>query len=142
MNKMWATFFGTGYWKYGPGTFASAASLPILVGLRWSITTYYFTLLFVLLLPFGMRVCEKGEDIFGKDDKRIVLDEVIGLAVGMIFLGKILLVRVIVFFILFRVLDILKPWPISVLDKMNGGVGVAGDDIMAGALAGFIASWF
>lgn len=77
-----------------------------------------------------------AERHFGrKDDPRIVIDEITGYLVAMVAVGPAVS-GVIIGFLLFRVFDILKPWPVGLIDKkISGGIGIVMDDVAAGIYA-------
>jgi len=85
----------------------------------------------VLLYP-SFRLAEAGETFFGKKDaSEIVIDEIIGFWVALLFLPYSW-VMVCMAFVLFRFFDIIKPFPINKLENLRGGVGIMIDDIVAG----------
>ena len=81
----------------------------------------------------------RAEVVFGgKDHTRIVLDEVAGMATAALFVPATWLAAGVVF-VAFRVFDVLKPFPASAIDRRGrGGLGVVGDDLVAGAYAGLV----
>ena len=131
-----STWFGIGLIPLAPGTWGSLAALPI----AWLITNHLgqtFLLVFIILLFFlGLSASE----IYSKrtndmDPKSIVIDEVVGqiLVTTAIPLSFFWFLAA---FILFRTFDILKPWPVSWLDKnIKGGVGIMLDDVAAAGYA-------
>jgi len=93
----------------------------------------------VIVLAFaiaGITICQKAADAVGvHDHPAIVWDEIVGYLITMAFIPFSWL-NVLIGFALFRVFDILKPWPISYFDKhVHGGLGIMFDDILAGAFA-------
>lgn len=84
-------------------------------------------------------LAREAEVIFGqKDAPCIVIDEVVGLLWTMLYVPATIL-AVIIGFILFRFFDILKPFPVRLLeDKLPGGYGVVGDDVMAGIYSNLV----
>lgn len=133
-----ATGFGSGLAPFAPGTFGTLAAIPIylmfVMSSDW--TFYLMTLLTCLIGPF---ICGRAaEDIGVHDHKAIVWDEFAGFFVTMCFV-PFSWVNVLAGFILFRFFDIIKPWPISYLDKhVHGGMGIMIDDIVAGLFAGIV----
>jgi len=75
-----------------------------------------------------------AEPVYGKDASRIVIDEFAGFILAIAFLPKTLLVYVAAF-LLFRVLDIVKPFPARRLESVPGGLGIVLDDVVAGVYA-------
>lgn len=133
--KAVATFFFVGYLLFMPGTWGSIAGALIYLLVRHN--CYLSWAVFLLLLLLGFLTAGKAEAIFGKkDDKRIVIDEVCG-----IMLLYLLIPGsrpfFIAGFILFRLLDILKPYPIKRVEGAGGSFGIMIDDVIA-ALYSFI----
>lgn len=128
--------FGSGLAKKMPGTFGTLAALPLVVltSLYASFTTYMALTIIVCIL--GVWLCGKtAQDMGVHDDSSIVWDEVAGMFITMIAID-ISVLTVVVGFLLFRLFDIAKPWPISVVDKnMHGGTGIMLDDVLAGLAA-------
>lgn len=127
--------FGSGLAPKAPGTFGTLAALPVYWLLaQFSLPVY----LFVTLLAFiaGIWICQQAVNWLGKDDpSAVVWDEIVGYLVTMIALPHSWL-WMLGGFILFRLFDIWKPWPISVADrKLHGGFGIMLDDVLAGGLA-------
>ena len=143
-----ATVFGLGRVRFAPGTVASLAAMPAgwWIGLLFGWIGVVIAAGSVFLL--GWWACGVPARRAGaKDPKECVLDEVAGqwLAmaaipiVGGFFHGIPLLAA----FVGFRFFDIVKPWPISRLQHLDGGLGIMADDMLAGAVtAGLIvAAW-
>jgi phosphatidylglycerophosphatase A len=84
-------------------------------------------------------IAGRAEVIFGgKDHSRIVIDEVAGMTVAALFVPATWLAAGLVF-VIFRVFDVLKPYPAGLIDRSGrGGFGVVGDDLVAGAYAGIV----
>jgi len=125
-----STFFFCGYFPLVPGTFASFIGMLIFLQLE-GIQPYYWLVLSCCLVV-GFLVCGKAEKIFGKKDpSNIVIDEVCGMLLSFMFVPVDLKLAV-TGFILFRIFDALKPFPLSGLQNLRGSLGIMGDDIMAG----------
>lgn len=96
-------------------------------------------LLFVTILgliAIGIWVSDEAEKLFQKKDPSfVVIDEVIGILVTMLFL-PFQVKYVLMAFISFRIMDILKPYPARKLEAIHGGMGIVIDDIIAGIYAG------
>lgn len=130
--------FGSGLMPFAPGTWGTLAAVPVFLLLAsFSPWLYLFcTLVFLILGAWASdKVCnELGEH----DYSGIVCDEVGGFLLTM-FCAPQGWVWIIIGFILFRLFDILKPWPISMADKhIKGGLGVMLDDVLAAVPAFFI----
>jgi len=128
--------FGSGLASKMPGTFGTLAALPLVIitSLYASLTTYIA--LSIIVCVFGVWLCGKtAQDMGVHDDASIVWDEVAGMFITMIAID-ISILSVVVGFILFRLFDIAKPWPISFVDKnLHGGMGIMLDDVLAGLAA-------
>ena len=132
-------FFATGgligFSPVAPGTFGSLAALPLcwaisLMGVK---TALVFVLVLAVLCTWIAHAAEKIES--QKDPKQVVVDEICGMAVTL-FALPFTPVIIIGGFALFRVFDILKPFPIRWVEiKVPGGLGIMLDDILAGLLA-------
>lgn len=130
-----ATGLGVGWLPVSPGTFGSLWGIPIAWGLDCadlSGPVHGLTLL-VLLLP-GIAICGRAAHILGlKDPSPVVYDELASLPLAFVAVD-FTWPRLAVAFVLFRVLDVLKPWPISRLERLPGGLGIMADDALAGLL--------
>ena len=136
-----SSVFGTGYIKYAPGTFGSLAGI-----LLWAffIPQNYFIQAAAVVLMFFASVLfsSLAEKIYHKkDDQRIVIDEVAGVWLSVLFLPKTVLFLTLGF-ILFRIFDITKPLFIKKLQHMKGGLGITIDDIAAGFITNIILQVF
>ncbi len=136
--KKMATFFGVGFFPKGPGTAGTLAAIPFVLLLSWAGPLIYMAAE-IILLPLAVLAAQIYEDDEGgHDHKEIVIDEVLGFLITMTWLPmtwKSMLVG----FLLFRVLDIFKPFPIGYLDKeIRGGFGVVIDDVAAGVIASIV----
>lgn len=125
-----ATAGGAGYAPIAPGTAGSAVGVVIyLLTSAWSLQAQALLVIAVTLI--GTWASTLAAAHFGKDDPSpVVIDEVAGqlvtyLATGVAWPGAI------VGFFLFRVLDIIKPWPANKLESLHGGLGIMADDVMA-----------
>ena len=135
--KLLATGFGSGLVPFAPGTFGTLVGVVICflcLPLPWSLR-----LLTVLALSaLSIYVAQRAEKIYQKkDDQRIVIDEIIGFQVTMLPVA-ITVLHLCIGFVLFRIFDILKPFPINNLQRLPGGWGVVIDDVAAGIYAAVI----
>ena len=127
--------FGSGLAPVAPGTFGTLAAIPLYLLIQpLSLSAYLF--ITVLVSITGIWICGKSSEKLGvHDHSGIVWDEFAGYFVTMIAAPTGWL-WIIIGFLLFRLFDIWKPWPISVLDKqVHGGLGIMIDDILAGIFA-------
>lgn len=136
LYKLLASLFGIGYLK-GGGTFAALATSGIIYS-AWRccpfFNNYYFALIGFAIFLAGIFIGNKVEPFWGKDNYRVVIDEVAGMWVTMLFV-PVNFQLLIAGFILFRFFDIVKPFYIKRMEKMPGGVGVMMDDVLAGVYA-------
>ncbi|WP_088331628.1 phosphatidylglycerophosphatase A [Lacimicrobium sp. SS2-24] len=127
--------FGSGLSPVAPGTMGTLVTLPLvcLLALTGLISYVLVTLVACVI---GIWICGRtARDMGVHDHGAIVWDEVAGMLLTMIAV-PVTGVTLLVGFVIFRVLDILKPWPISYLDKhVHGGAGIMADDILAGVMA-------
>jgi phosphatidylglycerophosphatase A len=129
-----------GYAPIAPGTFGSAAGLAVFFAVRATGSTGVELATIVVLFALGVWSGTIAEHHFGGvDPGPVVLDEVVGMLITLAFL-PVNLTGAIVGFLLFRVLDVIKPWPSAQFEKLPGGLGVMADDGMA-ALYGNVAMW-
>lgn len=130
--------FGSGLLKPAPGTWGTLAAVPLYFALVWALPSGWLAYSLMLLLSFilGVYVCGKtARDVGVHDHGAIVWDEFVGFWITMAFMPNHWLV-VLLGFLLFRVFDIVKPWPIKLLDKhVHGGFGIMIDDVLAGLFA-------
>jgi phosphatidylglycerophosphatase A len=134
-----ATVGGIGYAPVASGTFGSLVAmplLPLLAGLR-AVSPAVYAIALVGIVALSIWAAGRAEEIFGgKDHSYIVVDEVAGLVVAGLFLPGTWLATLLAF-VLFRLFDVVKPFPANVFDqRVRGGVGVVGDDLIAGIYAG------
>jgi len=127
--------FGTGLAPKAPGTFGTLAAFPLYyLMMDLSVTAYVLITLVITLIGFWL--CEKtANDMAVHDHGAIVWDEIAGMLITLIA-APVSWLAVLVGFALFRLFDILKPWPISLLDRhVKGGFGIMIDDVLAGIFA-------
>ena len=166
------TLFGVGYFKYAPGTVASFVTCLIFYILgesKFSLhnNEIYLVFFLIIILFYSIIFIDKLSHVFKKKDpQEIVIDEFVGQCIPLIAilfrpndfipncctkegLGSAgWIIWILLSFILFRFFDILKPFPINIVDKkMKNGVGVMLDDIIAGIYSTVIiyiiyALWF
>lgn len=133
--------FGSGLSPLIPGTVGTLASIPFFILFaQLPLMGYLFVVLVASLV--GIKICQKTSDDMGTHDHgSIVWDEFVGFWITMSIMPMIGLSLydwhwIVAGFVLFRFFDMVKPWPISWLDKhVDGGLGIMIDDIVAGGLA-------
>ena len=132
LNTMFVSVFGIGFIPFASGTFGSLAGL--IIGYTLNLINYnLFFLIIPILFILGVIASNTYQKQTGeKDSSVIVIDEVVGQLIAMMFVMDDY-VLVFISFIIFRLFDIYKPWPASYADKkMTGGFGVMLDDVFAG----------
>ncbi len=136
--KFLATGFYTGYTPIAPGTAGSLIGVIIYLGM-YRLSWLPYLLILIALAFFGIWISNKATIYFfkEKDSKRIVIDEIVGFLIAM-FLIPLRFKFIVVVFLVFRVIDILKPFPLRRLEKLPGGWGVMCDDLLAGVYANLI----
>lgn len=135
LSLLVATFFGTGYAPVAPGTVGTVAALPLVWAVSFLAPTLQVVVAVAVTLVGIWAAGHAGRFLGVVDAKQIVIDEVAGILVTMIAV-PFTPVLAICGFVLFRIFDILKPWPASYFDrKVKNGAGVVLDDIMAGLYA-------
>jgi phosphatidylglycerophosphatase A len=132
-----ATGFGVGYSPIAPGTLGTLVAIPV----YYFLSEIPFPLYEITLTGFffvAVWASENAEKYFAKkDDTKIVIDEMIGFFITMLWVTKTPLF-ILAGFVLFRFFDILKPFPIRRFEKAKGGFGVVLDDVLAGIYANII----
>lgn len=124
-----ATALGAGYAPVAPGTFGSAAGLLLWWLLPQSTAVQFAAILIVFAL--GSWSGSVAERHFKRTDPgHVVLDEVLGMQITL-FLNPVGWVGALIGFLLFRVADIIKPYPANRLEALHGGFGIMADDAMA-----------
>jgi phosphatidylglycerophosphatase A len=126
-----ATSGGLGYAPVAPGTFGSAAGLLIFWLTRHWSTPAQLAIIAVVSVV-GIWASTEAAAHFGREDPgQVVIDEVAGQLVTLAFTGAGV-TAMIAGFLIFRVLDIIKPYPANRFESLHGGLGIMADDLMAG----------
>ena len=130
LNKIkyiFATGFGTGYFPYAPGTVGSLVAILLFIFIP--LDDYIWLIVCIVMFFIGIWVSGTVEKDKGKDPGIVVIDEFVGQWVALIFLPRILWIFV-AGFLLFRILDIIKPFPAADLEEIKGGIGIMLDDLI------------
>jgi phosphatidylglycerophosphatase A len=130
-EKCLGSGFFTGFIPFASGTFGSLAALLIyyIPGFSKPVIMIPAITLFTL---YGIYIGSKFEEIYGKDPAECTIDEVVGMWVTLLFVPKTPIISI-TGFLIWRLLDIVKPFPARSAEKLNGGLGIMLDDIIAGA---------
>ena len=131
-----ATVFGVGYVPIAPGTFGSAVGLLVWWLLPASPAVQVTAIVAIFLLgSWGGNIAERH---FGRTDPgHVVIDEVMGMLITL-FMNPVGWRGACGGFLLFRVCDVVKPYPANRLEQLHGGVGVMADDAMAAVYANLV----
>ncbi|AHE93748.1 TPA: phosphatidylglycerophosphatase A [Campylobacter fetus subsp. venerealis] len=141
MQKLFLTFFYVGLMKPAPGTWGSIAGAVIAVLILKYLGAQTLFLASILLFLASINIINKYEETTKEHDQsHIVIDEVAGVWLA-ISISSASWLAIILSVIFFRILDITKPSIIGRVDKnVKGGLGVMGDDMIAGAFAGLMSA--
>ena len=130
-----ATCAYVGYVPVAPGTFGSAAGLAVFAAIRASGSPAVELGAIVGLFVVGVWSAHLAERYFGGiDPGPIVMDEVVGMLITLALL-KVTFSGAVVGFLIFRLFDVVKPWPSGRFERLPGGLGVMADDGMAAVYA-------
>ena len=130
-----ATAGYTGYFPIAPGTVGSAVGLVVYLLVWWAQSPVVEVALIVALFVAGVWAGTTAERYFGGvDPGPIVLDEVVGMLITLAFI-PVGWSGAIAGFVLFRIFDVIKPFPANRLEALHGGLGVMADDAMAAVYA-------
>jgi len=138
LSKVFATFFGAGYFPLAPGTFASLITALLykffLADWQWELFACSWLVVFFVGLFSSTRY---SRELRQKDPGQIVIDEVSGQMIAL-FLVPSSWLPVLLSFFLFRLFDVVKPYPIRRLERLEDGLGIMADDVLAGLYAGIL----
>lgn len=143
LAKLFASGFGSGYAPVAPGTAGSIlASVLIYAGFsHFGISNSSMTIILligtVLGTVIGIISCNFLASEWGKDPSKVVLDEMVGIFISLVFV-PITLTTILLSLVLFRIFDISKILGIRKLESLDGGLGVMADDILAGIYANVV----
>ena len=149
LSLLMITMFGIGNSKYAPGTVASFVTCLIYIcSYRFQINILVLTSCVALIFLFSIYIIDNFKKKFSEiDAKEIVIDEFIGQSIPLLTIYNLIeknnSIHFILFtffsFVLFRLFDICKPYPINIIDKkMKNGFGVILDDVIAGIYSAII----
>ena len=128
--------FGSGLSPVAPGTMGTLVAVPLYLVLSHYLSQTGYAIVTCVVMFVGIYLCEKTTRALGvHDHPAIVWDEIAGYFITLLFV-PVTFFHVVLGFVLFRLFDIVKPWPVSVIDsRMKGGLGVMLDDVIAGLYA-------
>ena len=142
LSKVISTFFGLGYFPVAPGTITSLVVILAykfyLYQLSWPL---YLLILFLLFLVGVYTSTKFSAESNKKDPRKIVIDEACGQLLVLFRMSEAWF-PVLAGFILFRVFDIVKPYPIKKVEALPAGWGIMMDDVVAAIYAGVIINFY
>ncbi len=120
----------TGFSPFAPGTVGSFAAVLVYLipGFENPTIMLFFIVSFTVI---GIPIATKFEKIYGKDPRQCTIDEFVGTWISLLFVPK-RAIFILIAFIIWRLLDILKPYPARQLEDMKGGAGIMFDDVVSG----------
>jgi len=131
-----STGLGLGNAPVAPGTFGSAGGILLAGFAKWACpSTWGYALVVAAVSLVGVPICSRAAALMSaKDPQRVVIDEIA--AVLLLFVAVEWNWKTAALgFVLFRLLDVTKPWPIRALERLPRGWGIMADDLAAGAIA-------
>lgn len=136
--KLLGSCLGLGYISRAPGTFGSIPGIVLFLLTR-NLGSWTQIGLFFLFCLLAIGISERIEKIDrSKDPEEVVIDEAVGMWATLLFIWDASFSVVLAGFLLFRLLDILKPFPINLFQTYRGGTGIVADDLAAGMVANLI----
>lgn len=133
-----ATVGYVGYAPVAPGTFGSAAGLVVFAAVRAMESRPLELAVIVVLFALGVWSGTEAERHFkGEDPGPVVVDEVVGMLITLALL-PVSIWGALAGFLVFRVLDVVKPWPAGRFERLHGGLGIMSDDAMAAVYGNLI----
>ena len=127
-----ATFGYVGYFPIAPGTAGSIAALALYALVRWLGTPAAELVTIVAVAGVGVWAAHRTERALNlKDPGAVVIDEVLGMLMTLAFM-PLSIGGIVAGFVLFRIFDVIKPFPAGRLEHLPGGFGIMADDAMAG----------
>jgi phosphatidylglycerophosphatase A len=130
LNVLFGSFLYTGFFPFAPATFATAVFLALywlLPGGGWMAHWAVLVMTVLLSVPSATAM----ERRYGEDPSCVVIDEVVGIQIALLGTAPTL-AGVAAAFVLFRIFDVWKPYPIDTLQSLPGGWGIVADDAVAG----------
>jgi phosphatidylglycerophosphatase A len=142
-HKITSTSLGIGYIGRGAGTAAAVATCLVWYAFGSTGINNYIPALIITLIILALGIWSGNivESIWGKDHNRVVIDEVAGMCITLLWV-PVSPLNILLGLILFRIFDIAKPFYIKRLEHLPGGWGVMFDDVLAGIYANLILQIF
>lgn len=126
----------SGYIPFASGTFSSVVAFAFywIPGFE---NPFFLIPMILFFSALGIFIGTRFEKVYGKDPSQCTIDETIGMWISLLFLPKQIIITGIAFFV-WRLLDIVKPFPARQAEKLSGGVGIVLDDIISAVYTGII----
>ena len=133
-----ATVAYCGYFPIAPGTVGSAAGLLVYLLVWWTRSPAVELTLILAVFAAGVWAATEAERFFGGiDPGPVVIDEVLGMLITLAFM-PVGVATAVAGFVLFRIFDVIKPYPANRFERLHGGFGVMADDAMAAVYANLV----
>lgn len=129
-EKLVGSGFYTGYVPIASGTFGSLVAIVIYLFPGFEKLQIIIPAI-ILLFAYGLFVSSKFEKVYGQDPAQCTVDEIVGTWIALIALPKTFLI-ILTSFLVWRALDIIKPFPAKTSEKLPGGIGIMIDDVISG----------
>jgi len=123
--------FLTGYIPIASGTFGSFIATVIYYFVPNFEKPYIIFPVIIIIFFYGIYIAKKFETKYGKDPSQCTIDEFVGTWIALCLLPK-KLILIAIAFVIWRLLDIVKPFPAKQAEKVNGGLGIMLDDVISG----------
>ncbi len=136
VEKLLGSTLFSGYIPFASGTFSSLVAFAI----YWipGFENPFFLITMILLFSTGgIFIGNRFEKVYGKDPSQCTIDETVGMWISLLFLPKQIIITGIAF-LLWRLLDIVKPFPARQAEKLPGGYGIVLDDVISAIYTGLI----
>lgn len=134
LSRFIATVCFVGYAPIAPGTAGSLVATLAFILMPTYLPHVPFAIAGIALFVIAVWAADRHTSADNPDPSEVVIDEVMGMVVAVAFL-PLTPVVLIGSFVLFRVFDIAKPFPVRQFEKLHGGLGIVMDDVMAGVYA-------
>ena len=137
VSSFFATGFGSGYFPVASGTVGSFVGLLFFFIPGFSKPEILFPTIIITFFIGAVASSLVAKELRNTDPSIVVIDEIVGMWISMTFLEPSMIILLIAF-ILFRLFDIWKPFPVNSLEKVHGGWGIMLDDVAAGMYANIV----
>ncbi len=138
LKILFLTGLGAGFSPVAPGTAGSIVGLLFYLIFLSRLPHTLNILLFIFVFAVAIYFSNQSFEIFGEEDSsKIVIDEILGIWASLMFI-KLSFYSVVDAFLIFRFLDIYKPYPVRLMDDLKNGLGIVMDDVVAGLITNII----